>query len=162
MVLRSVFTAFFLMSFLSYSQDVAFEVRVVDHVTNARLFEANVSVYQDSNLIDSKLTDSLGIVSLHLSPEKEYKIAISANQKVTRFFNVDLTNCSLEKAMMFSDVAGSCQVGLFVEKEGVDYSYVINNPITRFYLADREIFLFYDPGMAVKMNKEIERIQTAK
>jgi len=159
-MLRCVFTAFFLMTFLSYGQELTFEVRVVDSSTQARLPGMNISAYQENGLVETMLTDSLGVVTLKLTPEKEYKIVVSASQKVTRFFNVDLTNCSLEKALMFSGISGSCQVSLFLEREGVDYSYVTNNPITRFYLTDREIFLAFDPELAGKMVREIERIQS--
>ncbi len=161
-VIRFTILGFLLLtSSLVQGQEIKFSVRVVEQDTNKKLVGVSVSAFLDTNLFQLKTTDSLGVVDLNLPVEKEYKIVISEPNMVTRFFIVDLTNCSPEQVMMYPEFSSSCEVKLFNEKDGVDYTYIINNPITRFYQGGGRTYLDFDSKMAMKMAKEIEQILSA-
>ena len=141
--------------------DVRFKISVVDYVTSAKIAGAHVDVLDEkSRSVATYNTDSLGRSEFILKPKSTYKIIVSATNKVERFFIFEY-----EKQLKnFGSAVGGayCQVRLFDFKEGTDYSYVLTNPFTRFYLNKTQIEFDYDVKLAEKMAKKIEEIMIAK
>jgi hypothetical protein len=113
-----------------------------------------VYVYNAEKLLTQLVTDSLGKVSFNLKLGAKYKVIVGGTGKVDRFFYVDLENVKKQKFQL----SGRCAVRLFDTKSGTDYSFIFENPITRFYFEAPKPDLHYEMQPAMKMAMEIDRI----
>lgn len=126
---------------------------VSDFENHSKRENVLVSVLLNDSVVESKLTDSNGRVKLELEIGREFKILISQDGMVSRYFLVDLTKCKTPQQL--NDIA---VVSIFKRKQDVDYRYIENNPITRYYFEQGGTELIYDPNMAMKMRMEVDKV----
>jgi len=154
------FALIFLFSVLGIGQakaqasEAVFSVETLDYTTNKRMGGTYVYVYNDEKLLTQLVTDSLGKVSVNLQMGSKYKVVVGGEGKVDRFFYVDLKKVKKQKFQL----SGRCAVRLFDAKPETDYSFIFENPITRFYFQAPEPELRFEMQPATKMAMEIERI----
>ena|SRR6218665_168287 len=140
------------------SPDASFRVITVDYLTNKKIGGSYIHVYKKKKRITTLVTDSVGKVNFNLKLGSEYKIVVGADGKVDRFFYVDLKAAKKESVQL----SGICQISLFEKKPNVDYSFVLENAITRFYYESPKPNLEYEVESAMKMVKEIELIMKSQ
>ncbi len=153
------FSIFSLNQAFSQMEEITFEVKVVEYTTSKKLEGAYVKVFLgDTKELKSLQTDTTGLVSFSLKSCNRYKIVIGGENKVERYFIVDLRKVTDEYLAGMSTLNGACQVSLFDRKPDVDYSYILKNPVTRFSPNEKFSELVFDTELAKKMAVEIERI----
>jgi epidermal growth factor receptor substrate 15 len=156
-----ILISFFFLTNLVFGQaKVPFEVRTLNKATGKKEAGVVVKVYEGSSVKQTSTSDAGGSVMVQLDPKKKYKIEVSKEGKVTRFFNVDLKNVDPELTQGTKLPSGSINMSLFDQVQGVDYSYVTSNPATEFYydpsVSSDEIV--FDQVLAEKMITKVEKI----
>lgn len=146
-------------SFQLLAQDkIGFEVKTTYYETGKTLDSALVQVYCDSVLVNSDTTELGRRVAFQLVAGKKYKIVVAATEKIARFFYVDLTVPAGYKKEDLALLSGDAIISLFQQKSGVDYSYVLSNPITTFSIDSRYRQLKYDQSQAMIMVKKVDEL----
>ncbi len=142
----------------SFSQiEVPFFVKTANYHT--KKFESGITVkaISEGNTILTLISDSKGDAVLHLPIGKQYRIELSKPGKITRFVNVDYAQLKDTIKEEDADPRGEVEISLFDDVQGVDYSFIINNPATNFTY-DLNLGVYFDENLAVKTIKEVERI----
>lgn len=147
------------LSFHLFGQsEVNFFLKTASFLTSKREPGATVKLFEGSTLVSTQTSNANGEVTLKLKPGKKYKVEISKTGKVSRFFNIDASKVNDELLQGSSKLEGSCQVSLFDNVPGADFSYVTSNPFTDFYFDGSSPEFQYDQILADKMAKKIEKI----
>ena len=156
-VLKKIALALVFLPFLHLNaQDKTYDLGIVvkDYRTEKKSKGAVISVLTNDSLIEAKLTNRKGEAKLQLKTGKEYKILVSQDGRVSRFFYVDLRECDLGEISAVSRI----ELAVFKRTPDVDYSYIENNPLTRFYFEQGIVELFFDKELALKMSAEVEKV----
>ncbi|MFN5982023.1 MAG: hypothetical protein ACK479_01055 [Fluviicola sp.] len=157
MLKNILFILLFLTSFQVFSQGkVGYYVKVINKVTGKKEPGATVKVYEGSTLTQTVTVPNSAQTVIDLNEGKKYKIEISKDGKVSRFFYVDLTTYS-DEGHQGDPLQGETEIGLFDKQPGVDYSYIENNEITTFKY-DGSATLALDQAKAQKMGQKIDEI----
>lgn len=135
---------------------VGYYVKVINKVTGKKEPGATVKVYEGSTLTQTVTVPNSAQTVIDLNEGKKYKIEISKDGKVSRFFYVDLTTYS-DEGHQGDPLQGETEIGLFDKQPGVDYSYIENNEITTFKY-DGSATLALDQAKAQKMGQKIDEI----
>lgn len=135
---------------------IGYYVKVINKVTGKKEPGATVKVYEGSSLTQTVIVPNSAQTVIDLNEGKKYKIEISKDGKVSRFFYVDLTTYS-DEGHQGDPPQGETEIGLFDKQPGVDYSYIENNEITTFKY-DGSATLALDQAKAQKMGQKIEEI----
>lgn len=154
-----IFSIFFLLSAAIFGQTtVKLDITVID--MNSKKKEAGVTatVYDGSKQVASSVTTSNGKVNLTVPAGPNYKVEFKKAGKVTRFFNADTKGIDMELIQGSEMPFVYCEVSLFDEVQGVDFSYVKNTPFTVFKFDGQSANLSYDQKMAGQMSQKIEQL----
>lgn len=157
MLKNILFILLLLVGFQAFSQGkVGYYVKVVNKISGKKEPGATVKVYEGSSLTQTVTVPNSAQTVIELNQGKKYKVEVSKEGKVSRFFYVDLTTYS-DEAHQGDPPQGEAEVGLFDKQPGVDYSYIENNEITTFKY-DGSATLALDQAKAQKMFQKVEEI----
>ncbi len=145
-----------LSTFIVAGQTLNFSVGFNSTTRKIKLSKVEVTIYEGDQLISRLPVEKKNKISTQLAVLKEYKIVVSCPGAVSRNFMVDLTGVTNVDRLELSNV--QLEMKLFPEEEGVDYSFILENPLTTVKCNEDCSDLTYDREAIKAMYDELERL----
>src|SRR5690554_4580400 len=157
-----LFSLFLFFVTIAFGQDkVNLDITILNMETKKKEAGVTATVYDGSKQVASSVTTSKGSVALTVPAGPMYKVVFTKAGKVTRFFNIDSKGIDMELIQGSEMPFVYCEVSLFDDIQGVDFSYVKNNPFTVFKFDGKSANLAFNQSMANKMSTTIDQLLTA-
>ncbi len=158
--MRILFISLFLFfTAIVFGQDkVNLDITVLNMSTKKKESGVTATVYDGTKVVASSVTTSKGLVTLSVPAGPMYKVVFTKAGKVQRFFNIDSKGIDMELIQGSEMPFVFCEVSLFDDIQGVDFSYVKNNPFTVFKFDGKSSNLAFNQSMANKMSTTIDQL----